>query len=181
MRFKWGNMEFSSPSRFLREIDSRYVECEDDLAERPQCRREPQEGGFTGRMGQFQRGVSRGEERRDGRTAIEQLRERFDYRFQQKREAEQKQGVKRQPDPRLVAPVQQPRSTEGMRRVATMPAGAVMQPCAYAVGERVEHPTFGVGEITRIESLATDHKVVVVFDEYGSKTLLAKFAKLKKL
>lgn len=177
MRFKWGNMEFSSPSRFLREIDSRYVDCDDDLAERPQCRREPQEGGFTGRMGQFQRGASRGEERRDGRTAIETLRQQFDYRFQQKREAE-----KRKPDPRLVAPVQQPRSTEGMRRVTTTPAGAgaTMQPCAYAVGERVEHPTFGVGEVMRIESLATDHKVVVRFSS-GEKTLLAKFAKLKKV
>ena len=181
MRFKWGNMEFSTPSRFLREIDSRYVDCDEDLSERPQCRREPQEGGFVGRMGQFQRGESRNTERRDGRTAIEELRRQFDYRFQQKREAEQKQGVKRQPDPRLVAPVQQPRSTEGMRRVNTSaPAGATVGACAYAVGERVEHPTFGVGEITRIESLATDHKIVVRFST-GEKTLLAKFAKLKKV
>ena len=181
MRFKWGNMEFSTPSRFLREIDSRYVDCDEDLSERPQCRREPQEGGFVGRMGQFQRGESRNTERRDGRTAIEELRRQFDYRFQQKREAEQKQGVKRQPDPRLVAPVQQPRSTEGMRRVNTSaPTGATVGACAYAVGERVEHPTFGVGEITRIESLATDHKIVVRFST-GEKTLLAKFAKLKKV
>ena len=180
MRFKWGNMEFSSPSRFLKEIDSRYVDCEEDLSERPQWRRESQEEGFTGRMGNFQRGGvsrggSRGEERRDGRTAIEALRQQFDYRFQKKREEE-----KRKPDPRLVAPVK-PRSTEGMRRVesagaSSAPAGA----CAYAVGERVEHPTFGAGEVVRIESLATDYKVVVNFSG-SEKTLLAKFAKLKKL
>ena len=181
MRFKWGNMEFSSPSRFLKEIDSRYVDCEEDLSERPQWRRESQEEGFTGRMGNFQRGGvsrggSRGEERRDGRTAIEALRQQFDYRFQKKREEE-----KRKPDPRLVAPIPQPRSTEGMRRVesagaSSAPAGA----CAYAVGERVEHPTFGAGEVVRIESLATDYKVVVNFSG-SEKTLLAKFAKLKKL
>ena len=180
MRFKWGNMEFSSPSRFLKEIDSRYVDCEEDLSERPQWRREPSEEGFTGRMGNFQRGGvsrggSRGEERRDGRTAIEALRQQFDYRFQKKREEE-----KRKPDPRLVAPVK-PRSTEGMRRVesagaSSAPAGA----CAYAVGERVEHPTFGAGEVVRIESLATDYKIVVNFSG-SEKTLLAKFAKLKKL
>ena len=180
MRFKWGNMEFSSPSRFLKEIDSRYVDCEEDLSERPQWRRESQEEGFTGRMGNFQRGGvsrggSRGEERRDGRTAIEALRQQFDYRFQKKREEE-----KRKPDPRLVAPVK-PRSTEGMRRVesagaSSAPAGA----CAYAVGERVEHPTFGAGEVVRIESLATDYKIVVNFSG-SEKTLLAKFAKLKKL
>ena len=180
MRFKWGNMEFSSPSRFLKEIDSRYVDCEEDLSERPQWRREPSEEGFTGRMGNFQRGGvsrggSRGEERRDGRTAIEALRQQFDYRFQKKREEE-----KRKPDPRLVAPVK-PRSTEGMRRVesagaSSAPAGA----CAYAVGERVEHPTFGAGEVVRIESLATDYKIVVNFSG-SEKTLLAKCAKLKKL
>ena len=182
MRFKWGNMEFSSPSRFLKEIDSRYVDCEEDLSERPQWRRESQEEGFTGRMGNFQRGGvsrggSRGEERRDGRTAIEALRQQFDYRFQKKREEE-----KRKPDPRLVAPIPQPRSTEGMRRVESAPAGssAPAGACAYAVGERVEHPTFGAGEVVRIESLATDYKVVVNFSG-SEKTLLAKFAKLKKL
>ena len=179
MRFKWGNMEFSTPSRFLREIDSRYVDCDEDLSERPQCRREPQEEGFTGRMGNFSRGAaSRSEERRGGRTAIEELRNRFDYRFQQKREAEG--GARKQPDPKLVAPVQKPRSTEGMRRVDSAPAGGSALPCAYSVGERVEHPTFGAGEIVRIESLATDHKIVVNFGG-SEKTLLAKFAKLKKL
>ena len=181
MRFKWGNMEFSTPSRFLREIDSRYVDCDEDLSERPQCRREPQEEGFTGRMGNFSRGAApRSEERRGGRTAIEELRRQFDYRFQQKREAEQSRGVRKQPDPRLVAPVQQPRSTEGMRRVVSTPAGGAALPCAYAVGDRVEHPTFGAGEVVRIESLATDHKIVVNFGG-SEKTLLAKFAKLKKL
>ena len=32
MRYKWGNMEFSSPSRFLSEIDPKYVECDEDLS-----------------------------------------------------------------------------------------------------------------------------------------------------
>ena len=33
----------------------------------------------------------------------------------------------------------------------------------------------------RVETLATDHKLVVAFDSVGEKTLLAKFAKLTKL
>ena len=56
-----------------------------------------------------------------------------------------------------------------------------MAGCAYAVGDRVEHPKFGKGVVERIEMLATDHKVVVTFPNYGSKTLLANFAKLTKL
>ena len=155
-------------------------------------------------MGNFSRGTgrtttygshgvygSRGEERRGGSTAIEKLRQQFDYRFQQKREAERAGGVQRmggvqrvgvqKPDPKLVAPIAKPRSTEGLRRVESAPAGgAALGACAYAVGERVEHPTFGVGEVVRIEAMATDYKIVVRFPS-GEKTLLAKFAKLKKM
>ena len=51
----------------------------------------------------------------------------------------------------------------------------------YAVGDRVEHATFGVGVIRRIETLAADYKLVVDFGDAGVKTLLAKFAKLTRL
>ena len=91
------------------------------------------------------------------------------------------------PDPALV---QTPRpSTDGMRRVGVRQAmdGGLSSgnPASvsgeYAVGQRVEHPKFGVGIVQRIETLATDHKLVVAFDNAGEKTLLAKFAKLTKL
>lgn len=134
--------------------------------------------------GQTYGGGQRGEERRDGRTAIEALRHRYDVRYQQQRQAAAGgTGTPQRPatpDPRLVA---QPRQTENLRRIPTVqrndaaPAGA----CEYAVGDRVEHPKFGAGTITRIESLTTDHKVVVDFGSYGEKTLLARFAKLRKL
>ena len=72
-----------------------------------------------------------------------------------------------------------------MRSVGVRPteegASTSLGSCCYSVGERVEHPKFGRGVVERIEALATDHKVVVMFDSYGSKTLLAKFAKLTKL
>ena len=64
MRFKWGNMEFSRPSCFLREIDPKYVRCDFDRDdERPR----PRTDG-------------------EGPKAIDELRRRFDYRFQQKRQ-----------------------------------------------------------------------------------------------
>ena len=180
MRFKWGNMEFSSPSRFLQEIDPRYLDCEEELSERPARQSE----GMGGRMGNFSRGGFGGpqptrqrvEERRDGRTAIEELRRRFDVRFQQKRAEE---GVKRQPDPKLVAPIQ-PRSTEGLRRVVTT-TGGVATKSRYSTGERVEHPKFGVGIIQRVDAAGEDNKLVIRFDSVGEKTLMEKFAKLEKL
>ena len=207
MRFKWGNMEFSRPSCFLREIDPRYIESDADFAEtRPQ--RRPGD---------------------DGPAAIDELRRRFDYRFQQKqqgggrfggggnggsggygsrsgsgggfgRAADGESGPARRfaraaesrrpaaaPDPALV---QTPRpSTDGMRRVGVRQAmdGGLSSGSAaavsgeYVVGQRVEHPKFGVGIVQRIETLSTDHKLVVAFDNAGEKTLLAKFAKLTKL
>ena len=204
MRFKWGNMEFSSPSRFLQEIDSRYIDCDEDLR-RPQRRNtgdSDTDGELTGRMGNFSRGGygnggygggygSRGAgssigggagRNAKGNTAIEELRQRFDYRFQQKRE---QQGSRPAPDPRIVQQPVVPRSTEGMRRIVNTPSAAgsaaPLGPCAYEVGNRVEHPKFGVGMVARIEQMAEDYKLVVDFGQYGEKTLLAKFAKLTKL
>ncbi len=204
MRFKWGNMEFSRPSCFLREIDPQYLEnTVDSDDERPMPR---QEGGL----------------------AIDELRRRFDYRFQQQKQTgrddergygsgpahryshtpqggyasggkygapaggRQGYGANRSsrfeapkprtaPDPALV---RAPRpSTEGMRRIGSRPAGGGTFAASgdYAIGQRVEHQKFGVGIIRRIEVLAGDHKLVIAFDNVGEKTLLAKFAKLTKL
>lgn len=112
MRFKWGNMEFSRPSCFLREIDSRYLETDAMQEEREPVRRS----------------AGRGE----GSSALVE--------------------------------------------------GAAPVSCGdYAVGDRVSHLKFGAGVIRRIETLASDHKLVVEFSGYGEKTLLAKFAKLTKL
>jgi DNA helicase-2/ATP-dependent DNA helicase PcrA len=71
-----------------------------------------------------------------------------------------------------------------MRSVGTRQEGiaptADTGECQFKVGDRVVHPKFGRGIVERIEALTTDHKVVVSFEGYGSKTLLAKFAKLSK-
>ena len=207
MRFKWGNMEFSSPSRFLQEIDARYIDCDEDLR-RPQRRNtgdSDTDGALMGRMGNFSRGgygnggnggngggygsrgagngIGGGASRNaKGNTAIEELRQRFDYRFKQQRD-ERAAGVKQAPDPRIVQQPAATRSTEGMRRITPYASGsaAPLGPCAYEVGNRVEHPKFGVGIVARIEQMAEDYKLVVDFGQYGEKTLLAKFAKLTKL
>ncbi len=166
MRFKWGNMEFSKPSRFLSEIDEQYVECDFNL-------RKPR-----GEQGSV-KVVGGGKEE----SAIDALRRRFDIRYQQKTENGKRKTenffnreiVSRpQPTPQ--------RDVSGMRRMATSTVGQVIsEPCAYSVGERVEHPRFGKGEVIRIEPLATDHKLVVRFASGEEKTLLSKLAKLTKL
>ena len=167
MRFKWGNMEFSKPSRFLSEIDEQYVECDFDL-------RKPRGEQSRAAVGG---GASKDE------TALDALRRRFDVRYQQKPENEKRktenyfnrESVSRpQPAPQ--------RDVTGMRRVSTSTVGQVTsEACLYAVGERVEHPKFGRGEIVQVVPLATDHKLVVRFASGEEKTLLSKLAKLTKL
>ena len=190
MRFKWGNMEFSRPSCFLREIDPRYLDGAVGAGHTP-VREEAAAGG---------------------RTALEELRRRFDVRYQQRaggscnpsfggakssfggRGGAYSGGSR----PESGAPsfggqggtdsafrrpaLQRPVVPENLRRLGggAAPAAGNAAASGYAVGERVEHPKFGCGEIVRIETLAADHKLVVVFEEYGEKTLLAKFAKLTK-
>ena len=190
MRFKWGNMEFSRPSCFLREIDPRYLD---------------------GAVGAGQTPV-REEAAAGGRTALEELRRRFDVRYQQRAGGSGKPSFGGEKSsfggrggaysggsrPESGAPsfggrggtdsafrrpaLQRPVVPENLRRLGggAAPAAGNAAASGYAVGERVEHPKFGCGEIVRIETLAADHKLVVVFEEYGEKTLLAKFAKLTK-
>ena len=167
MRFKWGNMEFSKPSRFLKEIDEQYVECDFNLHAKPRG-----EQGGTKVVG-----GSKDE------SAIDALRRRFDVRYQQQTE----NGKRKTENFFNREPVSRPQPTpqrdvSGMRRMATSTVGQVTsEPCAYAVGERVEHPKFGRGEIVQVVPLATDHKLVVRFASGEEKTLLSKLAKLTKL
>ena len=167
MRFKWGNMEFSKPSRFLKEIDEQYVECDFNLHAKPRG-----EQGGTKVVG-----GSKDE------SAIDALRRRFDVRYQQKAE----NGKRKTENYFNREPISQPQPTpqrdvSGMRRMATSTVGQVTsEPCAYSVGERVEHPKFGKGEIVEVVPLATDHKLVVRFASGEEKTLLSKLAKLTKL
>ncbi|MEN8249501.1 MAG: UvrD-helicase domain-containing protein [Bacteroidota bacterium] len=46
-------------------------------------------------------------------------------------------------------------------------------------GMKVEHPKFGYGKVASLESNGTNRKAKVIFDNFGEKTLLLSFAKLK--
>ena len=46
-------------------------------------------------------------------------------------------------------------------------------------GMKVEHPKFGFGMVTHMDSSGADRKAKINFDDFGEKTLLLNFAKLK--
>ncbi len=50
---------------------------------------------------------------------------------------------------------------------------------ALKEGMKVEHPKFGFGMVTHMDFSGADRKAKINFDDFGEKTLLLNFAKLK--
>ena len=48
-------------------------------------------------------------------------------------------------------------------------------------GDRVEHPTFGVGRVEGFSQSVSGTKVLVTFDDGSKKQMILKFAKLRKI
>ncbi|MBX2945889.1 MAG: UvrD-helicase domain-containing protein [Cyclobacteriaceae bacterium] len=46
-------------------------------------------------------------------------------------------------------------------------------------GMKVEHPKFGYGTVTKMDDSGADRKAKILFDDFGEKTLLLSFAKLR--
>lgn len=164
-RFKWGSMEFSRPSRFLKEIDPRYLDLryEDDDEEQEE------------------------ESRNRGRGQIEDLRRRFDQR--QGRTIVERREFHSQSAPitpnRPTPPTPQRPDPSRMRSIGVRSegeSGGTVSRCGnYAVGQRVRHARFGTGVIQEIEILQKDAKITVLFDNplHGKKNLLSNYAKLE--
>ena len=162
MRRVWGKTENTKPSRFLAEIDEQWLDANFDIEE------------LKGRN-RWERATSEEE-----RPHFESLRSRYGAQSSQRTT----NSTPQRPRPDIIStprPLDPERA--GMRKVAPQNSGAGegLGACQYAVGDRVSHPKFGAGSVDRIEPLATDYKVVITFDSYGTKTLLAQFAKLTKL
>jgi DNA helicase-2/ATP-dependent DNA helicase PcrA len=80
---------------------------------------------------------------------------------------------------------------EGMKK--TISSQAVTKPSAYKApadftpsdtsglqeGMKVEHPKFGFGTVTKLEQLGPERKARILFTDFGEKTLLLSFAKLR--
>ena len=169
MRRVWGKTENTSPSRFLKEIDQEYLDANFNIEE------------LSGRN-RWERALGDDE---DARPKFESLKSRYGGG-----NARPSSGNVRpssgnaRPRPEIIAtPAPIDPSRAGMRSVGVHRDGeaSTLGDCIYKVGDRVSHPKFGTGRVERIDPLTTDHKVTIAFDTYGTKTLLANFAKLTKL
>ena len=186
MRFKWGSMEFCSPSRFLSEIDPKYLDISFDLGEA---------GGRDRSVETLRRNDNDHNERmRDDREYSGRGR---NYGTSRQREDGQRppwerrsESVKTAPRYEAPRPVEGPGSkfkSIGMRQSdgGNMSEGSAQVQSQvnegdYRVGMRVRHSKFGLGTVMQVEHFGGDRKITVQFDDpaAGKKTLLSKYAKL---
>ena len=149
-RMRNGRHESNSPSRFLREIDSQYLD-------RPIQDEEESSGDRI-----FGFGRLRGTLDRSGfaQSAHPSHRERW-------------------APPAHVAAGGYARPVQSAPRTAVDPDFVPLPMTEFRVGQRIEHNRFGPGEILEITGKVPELKARVRFDELGEKLLLLKYAKMR--
>ncbi len=168
-RFRWGSVVPSQASRFIKEIDPKYLDMptlDTDVFGEPEDENTSLRNRWNA-AGGVATGRSKGVEG-DPRPAFQ--------RYQRKTAGSDNGAAVSQPP-------------AGFRKVESRPTSAAAAPQGkplesagdLTVGARVAHARFGIGTITAFEQTATDTKVTVRFDVAGVKTLLLKFAKLQLL
>ncbi len=190
-RYKWGNMEFCKPSRFLKELDQQYLDIrfdpdedsEDNPLERLRRRYgdssasgSSERGGYRP-YGYQQRSYGAPEHRREATERVEPLRPTHNGPLRK---------IATQPTAGRVFTS----ASSAERGGSTVTSASVAENASMSstgaplgLGDRVRHTKFGMGKVVDMERLATDWKVTVVFDEpaAGRKTLLNNYAKLEKI
>ena len=154
-RFRYGKMEFGSPSRFLKDIDIRFL-------------RLPQDAGMFRRVEEEAAAF-----RRENARGFAPDREDAPYGG--------KERVSVRPKQQIIAPTV-PRN---LKRVAPSANTASTSPSAGASANRVqqgqliEHERFGLGEVLKVEGEGDNAKATIRFKNAGDKQLLLRFARFK--
>lgn len=158
-RFKYGKMEFGNPSRFLKDIDSRYL----NLPQEESLARRVEEG--AGRFRQANLFAASSREERERRYSDRQSPSMFD-------------GGEIPQEPRRFVKPAPPRT---LRKITSSGASTVSSGTTHgvSVGQTIEHERFGIGEVVRIEGTGDNCKATVRFRNVGEKQLLLKFARFK--
>ena len=161
-RMRNGKHESNSPSRFVREVDPKYISnplTQDEVS----ARSDNDDSSSRGWGSRFGSSVSKNNYGRSGQVVTQ----------------------KRNPEPvRKPEPIRRTEPTV-IRRVQPIPqrpVAADFEPTPILqlrAGQRVEHNRFGFGQILEISGNPTDLKAKIAFDEHGEKTLILKYAKIR--
>ena len=153
-RFRYGRMEYDTPSRFIKDFDPQLIRVESEKG--------GDEDTYTR---SYHQTTSRGGDwMQNPRPVATQF--------------------KADPKPRMVAPSrpEQPASPFGpnFKRVHQAVAPRPMAiDGALQEGSMIEHQRFGIGRVLKIEGTGENQKATVEFKNTGTKQLLLKFARYK--
>ena len=152
-RYRFGSLEFCEPSRFLKEIDGRYVAM----------------------RGGVQRTAMR------GAGVVEHRQPSFAATMEHRPVDRQISAPKATPRPNsYVAAAERERQASRLQRVSD--AVHVSTPkasdAALCAGVTVRHDRFGIGEVLSLEGVGINAKAKIRFRVVGEKTLLLSWAKL---
>lgn len=158
-RFRYGKMEFGSPSRFLRDIDVHYL-------------RMPNESGMGKSVdegaGRFRREIEGG----FTRSASSSSRTSFGSSSSE-RERPKVQVI----PPTVPRNLKKVSAISGSDTPATSSGSASV--AGVKVGQMIEHERFGRGEIMHVEGTGDNAKATIHFKNAGDKQLLLRFARFK--
>lgn len=151
-RFRYGKMEFGSPSRFLKDIDIRFLKL-------------PQDAGLLRKVDEESAAFRR--ENNNG----------FSGGFHKEKGERQpsRQKIIAPTVPRNLKRVTPSAAGGG----ATSGLAAGTQANSVRAGQLIEHERFGLGEVVRVEGEGENAKATIRFKNAGDKQLLLRFARFK--
>ena len=148
-RFRYGRMEYDTPSRFIRDIDPALLRVEGNA----------QYSGSNSQYSGSNSKYSGSNSRYSGNNT------RPTSRFQNPRPVATQFVA--DPKPRLMP----------VRHEAPAPQSVAIGNIGLKEGNVIEHQRFGIGTVVRIEGSGENAKATVAFKNTGTKQLLLKFAK----
>jgi DNA helicase-2/ATP-dependent DNA helicase PcrA len=160
-RFRYGKTEFGEPSRFLREIDPRFLRVK----------------GEAGTSSPFSQRNAFG-------NTSSGLHSAGMYTSAKPSVQTSGGGVERNTSnsvPTGIDARRFVRVSSTSRQTSPSPSETSVPVGNVSVGTRIQHDRFGNGVITAIEGQGVDTKATVSFENVGTKQLLLRFAKFKVL
>ena len=151
-RYRYGKMEFGNPSRFLKDIDVRFLKL-------------PQDAGLSRRIDENAMSFRR------------ENRENISSGMYGKREerVRPRQEIIAPTVPRNLKRVTPSMGTTSAASHSSAVAGGnTVQP-----GQLIEHERFGLGEVMKVEGEGDNAKATIRFKNAGDKQLLLRFARFK--
>lgn len=177
-RYKWGNLEHSNPSRFLREIDQEYIQ---EVVVRQKS--VPSYG-----YGNQRQHTREGRQGYRGQTDTGAPDRIWRDRFSKEPEKQSSPFDTQKPPPGTRPLGKRPAdsNSENPEAGSTSERTGSFKSVGYAgtdlsVGDRVKHERFGNGKVIAIEGNPPDTSAVVEFAGIGTKKLLLRFAKLVRI